>query len=823
VRGKFLFAGTQKLYIRGVTYGTFRPDEHSIQFPQPNVVEQDFLQMTAFGINAVRVYTPPPAWLLDLACRHGLYVMVGLPWEQHIAFLDQPGLAAAIERRVRTAVRESANHPAILCYVVGNEIPAPIVRWHGRRRIERFIRRLYGAVKEEAPATLVTYVNYPTTEYLELPFMDFFCFNVYLETEEKLNAYLAQLQNLAGDKPLVMAEVGLDSRRNGQVKQAETLAWQLRTIFAAGCGGVFVFAWTDEWHRGGYDIEDWDFGLTTRSREPKPALDGVRAAFSNVPFSADVRWPSISVVVCTFNGARTLRDCLEGVTQLAYPRCEIIVIDDGSTDESAAIAREYPVRLIRTKNHGLGSARNTGLESAAGEIIAYIDDDARPDSHWLHYLAWTYMHSDYAAVGGPNIPPPDDGPMADCVANAPGGPVHVMITHRDAEHIPGCNSSFRKDRLIAVGGFDPQYRKAGDDVDICWRLLEHGWKIGFHSGAMVWHHRRPSVRTYWRQQRGYGEAEALLKAKWPLKYNSFGHVIWSGRLYGRGLTDAFKPVRVYHGFWGSAPFQRLYNASPNTLASLTLSPEWYLLNLLLAGLFVLSPPHGLLRFSAIPLLVSVLVPLLATARSVSQSQFVNGKFRYRLLTGVLHLIQPVARLRGRFAQGLTPWKSRPLHRWTGLRRHVLRVWSEQWRSSEEWLKCVETNLQSQEVAVRRGGDFDAWDLETRGGIAGSVRLVLAIEEHGAGKQMLLFHVQPRVTFAAFVALTLLVVVFAAAILDNSFWLGGLLAAAVFVVLVRMVSDCAVAGAAAQYSVESLSRSLTPTSDVVASIVYLGSL
>ena len=105
--------------------------------------------MSASGINAVRVYTPPPFWLLDLALQHGLYVMVGLPWEQHIAFLDQGGLPKAIEQRVRAAVRESRNHPAVLCYVIGNEIPAPIVRWHGRRRIERFLRRLYKAVKAE--------------------------------------------------------------------------------------------------------------------------------------------------------------------------------------------------------------------------------------------------------------------------------------------------------------------------------------------------------------------------------------------------------------------------------------------------------------------------------------------------------------------------------------------------------------------------------------------------------------------------------------------------------------------------------------------------
>src|SRR5439155_1317487 len=79
---------------------------------------------------------------------------------------------------------------------------------------------------------------------------------------------------------------------------------------------------------------------------------------------------------------------------------------------------------------------------------------------------------------------------------------------------------------------------AGDDVDVCWRLQERGWKLGFHPAAVVWHHRRNSVRTYWRQQIGYGRAEAMLERKWPEKYNGPGHVRWAGRLYGDGLTHA---------------------------------------------------------------------------------------------------------------------------------------------------------------------------------------------------------------------------------------------------------------------------------------------
>jgi len=251
VQGKFIFVGEEKFYVRGVTYGTFRPNEDGDEFPPPEVVEKDFEQMAANGVNAVRTYTPPPRWLLDAALRYGLRIMVGLPVERSVAFLDYRKCARAIEGMVRAEVRSRAGHRAILCYTIGNEIPASIVRWHGRRKLERFLARLYDAVKAEDPDCLVTYVNYPSTEYLQLPFLDFACFNVYLESQKCLDAYLARLQNIAGDRPLIMAELGLDSLRNGETTQAHVLDWQIRTVFGDGGAGVFVYAWTDEWFRGG--------------------------------------------------------------------------------------------------------------------------------------------------------------------------------------------------------------------------------------------------------------------------------------------------------------------------------------------------------------------------------------------------------------------------------------------------------------------------------------------------------------------------------------------------------------------------------------------
>lgn len=235
-----------------------------------------------------------------------------------------------------------------------------------------------------------------------------------------------------------MGELGLDSRRNGLVKQAATLAWQIDTAFTGGCAGAFVFAWTDEWHRAGQDVEDWDFGLTDRNRNPKPALAAVSETFRRMPFPPskeddDRLWPFISVVVCSHNGEQTLHDCCEGLLAQDYPHFEVIVVDDGSTDATGTIATEYGFRVIRTPNNGLSSARNTGLYEANGEIVAYTDDDAQPDPHWLRYLATSFKSTDYVGIGGPNIAPPTGSTVARCVANAPGGPLHVLISDTEGQ------------------------------------------------------------------------------------------------------------------------------------------------------------------------------------------------------------------------------------------------------------------------------------------------------------------------------------------------------------------------------------------------------
>ena len=804
VAGKFFRRADEKLYLKGVTYGPFRPGDDGVSYRR-DAAERDFARIAAEGINTIRLYTAPPAWLLDTAFEHGLLVLAGVAWEQHVTFLDERRRAASITERVARQVDACAGHPALLAWAVGNEIPAPIARWHGASPVRGFVERLHATVKSVDPGALVTYVNYPSTEYLELDFLDFLCFNVFLEDPDRYEAYLYRLQNIADERPLVLTEIGLDSGTHGEEAQAASLDWQLRGAFRAGCAGAFVFSWTDEWHRGGHDIEDWRFGITDRRRRPKPGLAAVRRAFADVPMPPPADGPLVTVVICTYNGERCLEETCAAVQRVEYPNIQGIVVDDGSTDRSAEIAREHGFEVISTPNRGLSAARNTGLENARGEIVAYIDDDAAPDPHWLLYLVEAFQRTGAGAAGGPNLPVPGDGAVADAVSIAPGNPTHVLVGDREAEHVPGCNSAFCADVLREVGGFDPRFRVAGDDVDACWRVLDRGYRIAYSPGAMVWHHRRPSVRGYLRQQRGYGRAEAMLERKWPERYSAGGHVTWRGRVYGptapRHPTGPLR-WRIYHGTWGTAPFQSLYEPARGNLDAVLLMPEVYLAIGLVALLVALG-----LAWSPLFLLAPVLV-LSAGALSIRavwtavRARFptpglsARERLLRRALIAFLHVAQPLARLEGRLRHGLTPWRRR------GDRGHALPVgrrfehWRETWLDPSAWLRHFEAALVADGAVVRRGSDFDDWDLEVRGGTLAGTRVWTVVEEHGAGRQLARVRCRPVWLRVAPLFVMVLAVLCVAAALDGAVVAAVALALLAAALAARTVSEAASAMAIA---------------------------
>jgi GT2 family glycosyltransferase len=642
VDGKFLRVDGERFYVRGVTYGTFAETELGL-FPRLGRVEEDFAAMAAVGINTVRTYTVPEPEILDLAEQMGLKLLMGVWWDDP-RYLDptDPGCWTRMEADAREAVREAvdayADHSAVLGFVLGNEIPGPVVRWHGRRRIEGLLRGLYETGKDAAPAALCSYANYPTTQYVDTSYFDFECFNVFLENESDYRRYLAQLQVSTGDRPLVLTELGLDSG-GGEQEQAESLEWQMRGAMELGLAGTCVFSWTDEWWVGGHKVEGWYFGVSRENREPKPALKVMEDYYRRKPSELREKWPRASVVVCAYQAEGTIEECLRSLTELDYPDYEVLVVDDGSTDATTAIARRFPVRLLPKGRLGLSGARNAGLEEADGDIVAYIDADAQADPDWLTYLALALEAPGTAGAGGPNPVPPDDPPVAQCVARAPGGPIHVLLDDERAEHVPGCNMAFRRERLIEIGGFDPIYRAAGDDVDVCWKLLDRGYEIRFHPSALVWHRRRDSVRAFWRQQIGYGKAEALVERNHPDKFNSLGQATWRGVIYG---PSSILPSRgrVYSGRFGDAPFQKLYGWQSH------FNPFWTLyLILSLCLLAFLSPQLLVLPVAGLTMLIGVYA---WRGVAIGRRERLRPRWRLGPLLGLLYFLPFLARAWGRF-------------------------------------------------------------------------------------------------------------------------------------------------------------------------------
>lgn len=767
VDGKFLRVGGHKFYPKGVTYGPFRPDPTGCTFPSRDRVRADFELLQQLHANCLRVYHVPPPWFLDMAAEAGLKVLVDCAWSKHTCFLDD----ATTRREARDVIRQVARilrgHPAVLAVTVANEIPPDIARWYGGVRVARFLDELAGIVKEEDPLRLVTFANFPPTEFIQPEAIDFYSFNVYLHDPRPFQNYLDRLQNVAGEKPLVLTEIGMDAQREGAQRQAEFLRGHIEIAFRAGLAGVFVFAFTDDWYTGGHQVEDWFFGLTDRHRQPRPSFAAVTEAYRQAPYFPLPRYPKVSVVVASYNGGRTLPACLDSLRHLNYPDYEVILVDDGSTDNTAQIARHYPeVRTIHQPNFGLSAARNTGIRAATGELVAFTDSDCVVDEDWLYYMVGDLLRTDAAAIGGHNFPPAEDNPIAGCVAVAPGGPAHVMLNDREAEHIPGCNMMFWKWALDEIEGFDPVFRAAGDDVDVCWRLLQRGYKITFSPAGFVWHYRRNTVSAYLKQQMGYGVAEALLRNKHPEYFNSLGGMRWKGRIYSASkITSFFGRNVIYHGVFGSGLFQTLYAAAPIGLVTFLTSLEWHVVVTL--GSFLLTA----IWFALWPLpVLSLLASLTVAAVAGARVKIPPRQLRWwsRPLVAGLYLLQPIVRGWPRYARRLvtsgpdieqrrTVWEQARQLRGLGA-RHTLQYWSETGVERFAFLQTLLEQLERDQWQVRTDTGWDEFDLIIYGDRFSLVEVRTVSENHGGAKRLLRARLEARWTLLAKVLLPLVVAI-----------------------------------------------------------------
>jgi glycosyltransferase involved in cell wall biosynthesis len=233
----------------------------------------------------------------------------------------------------------------------------------------------------------------------------------------------------------------------------------------------------------------------------------------------------ISAIVCTFRRPDYLRYALRSLCEQSLPaeQYEIVVVDNAVENEVRQVVKEFEdgrvnVRYLPEAKVGLSRARNTGLKAAAGRYVAYIDDDARADVHWLESLVAAFEQTSAvpSAVGGrvwldwqgekPGWVPEQHLSLYTYVDHGSGA--HLL---ENGEYLVGANLAFAKETLLSVGGFDPNLGRqgavllSGEEAAILAQLRKMGRGVFYEPAAVVWHsvdqsRRRPSWllrRLFW--------------------------------------------------------------------------------------------------------------------------------------------------------------------------------------------------------------------------------------------------------------------------------------------------------------------------------------
>ena len=208
-----------------------------------------------------------------------------------------------------------------------------------------------------------------------------------------------------------------------------------------------------------------------------------------------------SIVIPSYNSVRVLQRCLDAIAGIDYPDFETILVDDGSTDDTAAVVRQYPaVQYIRQDNQGPAAARNKGAAASSGELIFFTDADCVPPPDILSRYASFFMNGDLAGLGGGYRTRNIESPVARYVGR------EIQFRHQLAR--PGrtkafgtYNCVFKKDIFLSAGGFDTGFKHAsGEDFDFCYRLVAAGYRLGFDPDIFVYHDHPDKIMKYLKQQ-----------------------------------------------------------------------------------------------------------------------------------------------------------------------------------------------------------------------------------------------------------------------------------------------------------------------------------
>lgn len=276
--------------------------------------------------------------------------------------------------------------------------------------------------------------------------------------------------------------------------------------------------------------------------------------------------PVASVVIPVLNGEKTIGDLLSALkNQAGVGPFEIIVVDNGSTDGTMAIARSHGALVLQQPVRGPSAARNLGMQHAQSDILVYTDSDTIPTRRWVASLLEAMANPETVIATGPILGwRPSTPAERFCSART----AYARANTADHPRFPyavGMNIAVRKDKAMAIGGWDEKLT-SGEDVDFSWRLRERfGCKIHFTDGATLFHQHRATDEALIRQARWHGAGQALFVRKhsavirWTVVHSALTQLtlgllqaaiplIWIGKKI-RILNPARAEFEFYHRLW----------------------------------------------------------------------------------------------------------------------------------------------------------------------------------------------------------------------------------------------------------------------------------
>jgi len=425
---------------------------------------------------------------LDVVATAGLVALVELAIES--GDLIDPSRFAELVSRVAHAGNVYRSHPGLLGYLIdcplepdtSPEDPCRFVKKTVRRRLRTLIR----VFKQHAPNALVAIKRRQTSLIPALAEEDFLYGCEAHWQERELRPWIESMHRLAGPRPVVIEFAQPSSRQDEAVAEA----------FGAGAAGIVAPSVPAPPSR------DW---LGIRMLRPTEAMPFASLDCAGPPKPNSC--PLVSVVVCALKGERTLKRCLQSLSELAYPNFEVVIVADSGSAGVSEVVKLFPqFRVIGQSNQGLGAARNAGVKAARGEIVAFVEPDFAVDSDWLTFMVRAMQDGDLDACCGPAYVPHETAGFAASIAAARPS----LPSTRFGDAMARSNLAFTRHALQRAGGFERKYKGFDADVDLCRKIEGTGAKLGYCPVALVWNLRPHPLRNFLTRQGSYGRADARL-------------------------------------------------------------------------------------------------------------------------------------------------------------------------------------------------------------------------------------------------------------------------------------------------------------------------